>query len=363
MKRIEEPILLIVFGASGDLAKRKLIPALYHLAYQNLLPRDFIVLGYARSKLSDEAFRESAKEGVLEFSSVGFDERLWNTFARGLFYESGGYDDAESFERLAKRVAELDAEHNIGGNHLFYLATPPSVFKPITKLIHDSGLCSSECMGRIIIEKPFGHDLASAHELNEHLLQLFSEEQICIDHYLGKETVQNIMVFRFGNSIFEPIWNRNFIDQVQITVAETLGIGDNGGCDKSSAIRDMLQNHMMQLTALTAMEPPVAFDPEAVRNQKVNVLRSIRLSSRRAWLTGWYAQLWRGVSAGKEIPDYAEKERTGRLSDRDVRGLKLEIDNWRWQGVPFICALARPCTRPPRSTSFSVNPRCSSLRR
>ena len=339
MKRIEEPILLIVFGASGDLAKRKLIPALYHLAYQNLLPRDFIVLGYARSKLSDEAFRESAKEGVLEFSSVGFDERLWNSFARGLFYESGGYDDAESFERLAKRVAELDAEHNIGGNHLFYLATPPSVFKPITKLIHDSGLCSSECMGRIIIEKPFGHDLASAHELNEHLLQLFSEEQIYrIDHYLGKETVQNIMVFRFGNGIFEPIWNRNYIDQVQITVAETLGIGDRGGYyDKSGAIRDMLQNHMMQLTALTAMEPPVAFDPEAVRSQKVNVLRSIRPIEPES-VADWVvrAQYGRGVSAGKEIPDYAEEKGVPDDSVTETYvAWKLEIDNWRWQGVPF----------------------------
>ncbi len=341
MKRIEEPVMLIVFGASGDLAKRKLIPALYHLAYQNLLPPDFTVLGFARTKYTDEEFRESLKEGVREFAETTFDERIWHAFARGLFYQSGGYDDAKSFQALAKRVEKLDQERNIGGNHIFYLATPPSVFKPIATHIHDSDLCKAGCDGkrRIIIEKPFGHDLESAHDLNQHLLGLFSEEQIYrIDHYLGKETVQNIMVFRFGNGIFEPIWNRNYIDQVQITVAETLGIGDRGGYyDKSGAIRDMLQNHMLQLVALTAMEPPVAFDPEAVRDQKVNVLRSIRPIDPKnvgEWVVR--AQYGQGVSDGKEIPDYtAEKGVPDSSVTETYVAWKLEIDNWRWQGVPF----------------------------
>ena len=341
MKRIEQPVLLVVFGASGDLARRKLIPALYNLAYQNLLPPMFTLLGFARTPYSDEQFRDLARQGIEEFGPFGVDEHVWRGFSQGLFYQSGSYDDPDSFQQLAERTDQLSAERNTGGNRLYYLATPPSVYKSITSLIHGAGLCQTtgDDLGRIVIEKPFGHDLSSAQELNEHLLHLFSESQIYrIDHYLGKETVQNILVFRFGNGIFEPIWNRNYVDHVQITVAETLGIGDRGGYyDKAGAIRDMLQNHMMQLVALTAMEPPVAFDAKAVRDQKVNVLQSIRPIA-PAEIEDWVvrAQYGPGVSGGIEIPGYtSEKGVPAKSTTETYVAWKLEIDNWRWKGVPF----------------------------
>ncbi len=340
MKRIERPVLLVVFGASGDLSKRKLLPALYSLAYQNLLPPNFTVVGFSRTKYSDEEFRELARTGIEEYSDLGVDEHIWHWFSQGLFYVSGGYDDPASFKTLADKVHELDAERSIQGNHIFYLATPPMVFKPITSHIHDSGLCSQDCAdSRIVIEKPFGHDLASAKDLNEHLLKFFVEEQIFrIDHYLGKETVQNILVFRFGNGIFEPIWNRNYVDHVEITVAESLGIEGRGGYyEGSGAIRDMLQNHMMQLMALTAMEPPVTFDAKAVRDQKVNVLQSIRpfdpavIADRVV-----RAQYGSGVADGKEIPGYLSEKGVATDSTTETYvAMKVDIDNWRWNGVPF----------------------------
>jgi glucose-6-phosphate 1-dehydrogenase len=341
MKRIEQPVMLVVFGASGDLSNRKLIPALYHLAYQNLLPPNFSILGFARTKYTDEEFRELAREGVKEYGLNGIDDHIWHWFSQGLFYQSGSYDDLASFKKLAERVEEIEKTRPTNGNHVYYLATPPSVFEPITTLIHEVGLCRGDMEGmqRIIIEKPFGHDLASARALNQHLLKLFREEQIYrIDHYLGKETVQNILVFRFGNGIFEPIWNRNYIDHVQITVAEALGIEDRGGYyDKSGAIRDMLQNHMMQILALTAMEPPFAFEPEAVRDQKVNVLRAIRPID-PAQVNDWVvrAQYASGGSDGKEIPGYLHEKGVPANSTTDsFVAMKLDIDNWRWKGVPF----------------------------
>src|SRR5262245_12370463 len=314
MKRIEEPVMLVVFGASGDLANRKLIPSLYHLAYQNLLPPNFSIIGFASTKYSDEEFRQLAREGVEQYGPTGLDEHVWGWFSQGLFYQTGNYDELDSFKKLAARIAELEKERPTQGNQIYYLATPPSVFEPITTLLHEVGLCRADqeaAKTRIIIEKPFGHDLASAEALNQHLLKLFREDQIYrIDHYLGKETVQNILVFRFGNGIFEPIWNRTYIDHVQITVAEAIGIEDRGGYyDKSGAIRDMVQNHMMQILALTAMEPPFAFEPEAVRDQKVNVLRAIRPID-PAHVTDWVvrAQYGPGVSDGVEIGGYLQEK-------------------------------------------------------
>lgn len=341
MKRIEQPLLLVVFGASGDLSKRKLLPALYSLAYQNLLPSVFTIVGFARSQYSDEEFRELAREGIEEFGQYGVDEHIWHRFSQGLFYQTGNYDDPESFKALGARIAELEQQRPTHGNNIFYLATPPTVFEPITSHIHATGLCTAamDSQVRIVIEKPFGHDLASAKELNQHLLHLFREDQIFrIDHYLGKETVQNILVFRFGNGIFEPVWNRTYIDHVQITVAEALGIGDRGGYyDKSGAIRDMLQNHMMQLLAMTAMEPPYAFEPEAVRDQKVQVLRSIQPidpADVEKWVVR--AQYGPGVSEGKEIPGYLDEKGVPNSSTTDTYvALKADVDNWRWKGVPF----------------------------
>ncbi len=355
MKRMTEQVFIVVFGASGDLAKRKLIPALYHLAMQNLLTAEFTLLGYARSDYDDQSFREQILDGLREHMTSEHnggtvDDDLWTTFAQNLFYQSGKYDDRKSFEALSKRITALQKERGGGKNLLFYLATPPDVFEPITELLDQVGLAqppghgrkgesAEEGWTRIIIEKPFGHDLASAVALNAHLLQRFDEDQIYrIDHYLGKETVQNIMVFRFGNGIFEPIWNRNYVDHVQITVAESLGIGSRGGYyDQSGALRDMVQNHLMQLVALTAMEPPVAFDAKAVRDQKVNVMHSIRRLDlegvRRDVIRGQYTH---GTANSKELPGYLGTE--GVASDSTTPtyvAWKLEIDNWRWKGVPF----------------------------
>jgi glucose-6-phosphate 1-dehydrogenase len=345
MKRTSPPCLLIVFGASGDLAKRKLLPALYHLANQDLLSSNFTVLGFARTPMDDDQFRTQTLEGLREHAKsehgAPFDEQRWPQFCQRLFYQTGGYDDRAAFEALATRVTELNQERKTHGNYLFYLATPPNVFVPITALLKEVGLSRPEDGGwtRIIIEKPFGHDLASAEELNAGLLDVFDEKQIFrIDHYLGKETVQNILVFRFGNGIFEPIWNRNYVDHVQITVSESLGVGTRGGYyDRSGAIRDMVQNHMMQLVALTAMEPPVTYDAESVRNQKVNVLRSIQpidpLEVNKWVVRGQYSA---GTVDGEYIPAYLETEGIPPTSTTETFvAWKLEIDNWRWNGVPF----------------------------
>jgi glucose-6-phosphate 1-dehydrogenase len=345
IRRTAPPNLMVVFGASGDLAKRKLLPALFHLYHQKLLHKGFVVLGYARTAMSDDEFRAQIEEALRQHleheHGDPFDAEIWQGFAQNLYYQTGGYDDRAAFEALAARIAELDATHPTQRNHLFYLATPPNVFEPITTLLADVGLADSENGGwtRLIVEKPFGHDLESAQRLNDHLLRLFREEQIFrIDHYLGKETVQNILVFRFGNGIFEPIWNRNYVDHVQITVAESLGVGTRGGYyDKSGAIRDMVQNHMMQLVALTAMEPPVTYDAESVRNQKVNVLRSIRpidpLEVNKSVVRAQYSA---GVAGGEEIPGYLETEGIPPDSTTETYvAWKLEIDNWRWNGVPF----------------------------
>ena len=346
MKRMSEPVLIVVFGASGDLVKRKLIPAIYHLAVQKLLPAGFTLLGYARTAYSDAEFREQALAGLREHMESEHDhdqvdEQLWAEFANSMFYQSGKYDRLEDFEALATRIHTLQDEHQTGDNLLIYLATPPEVFEPVTDLLAKVDLAQPHGDGwtRLIIEKPFGHDLQSAQALNEHLLQRFHEDQIYrIDHYLGKETVQNIMVFRFGNGIFEPIWNRNYVAQVQITVAESLGVGDRGGYyDQSGALRDMMQNHVMQLVALTAMEPPVAFDGKAVRDQKVNVLHSVRrLSPTDVAEQVVRAQYSAGTIKGKPIPGYLEAK--GIPADSTTAtyvAWKLEIDNWRWNGVPF----------------------------
>jgi glucose-6-phosphate 1-dehydrogenase len=345
MKRTAPPNLLVVFGASGDLAKRKLLPALFHLDGQGLLHPDFTVLGYARTAMGDEEFRSQTLAALREHNarehSGAFDEARAAAFTQRLFYQTGAYDARESFTALAERIHGLDQARGTLENHLFYLATPPNVFMAISALLKEVGLSVSANGGwtRIIIEKPFGHDLASAQELNEHLLRVFREEQIYrIDHYLGKETVQNILVFRFGNGIFEPIWNRNYVDHVQITVAESLGVGTRGGYyDKSGAIRDMVQNHTMQLVALTAMEPPVAYDADSVRNQKVNVLRSIvpldPLEVNRSVVRAQYAA---GLVDGEQIPGYMQSEGIPATSTTETYvAWKLQIDNWRWNGVPF----------------------------
>src|ERR1700723_3710884 len=276
-----QPCAIIMFGRSGDLAKRKLMPALYDLAFHSCLAPSFRLLGFARTKMSDDDFRKSAGEFLPKGQEEGADDAKKSEFLKNLQYFSGNYDDAAAFQDLAKRLEELDKEGGLGGNRLFYLATPPEVYTHVIQQLKKANLTKSKgdtSWTRIIIEKPFGRDLASAKELNAKVLESFEESQVYrIDHYLGKETVQNMLVFRFGNGIFEPLWNRNYVDSVQITAAESLG-GERRAAfyESAGALRDMIQSHVLQLTSLVAMEAPSAFDATAVRNEKLKVLQSVR---------------------------------------------------------------------------------------
>ena len=357
--QVSSPALMVIFGASGDLANRKLLPAIYKLSQQRLLAPNFVILGYARSKLTDEEFRLRARSSMVANSEVEFLSAAWDAFVLRLFYISGEYDDIEGFKHLRERIQSLDEQWNIGGNRLFYLSTPPSVYEPIVTFLGAADLVEPAEVHnwtRIVIEKPFGSDLASAHKLNDHVLSVFDEDQVYrIDHYLGKETVQNVLVFRFANGIFEPIWNRNYVDNVQITVAESIGVEGRGGYyEKSGALRDMMQNHLMQLVALTAMEPPIAFDAKSVRDQKVNLLQAIRPLQPEE-VPGYVvrAQYGAGTAATRPVPAYLEED--GVASDSTTEtyvAWRLEIDNWRWQGVPFYLRTGKALPR--KATEISV---------
>ena len=290
---------------------------------------------------------------------VEFQSSAWDAFAPRLFYISGEYDDPEGFMRLRDRVIQLEEQWNIGGNRLFYLSTPPSVYEPIITCLGAADLVSpvgSHNWTRVVIEKPFGSDLQSAHKLNDHVLSVFDEDQVYrIDHYLGKETVQNVLVFRFANGIFEPVWNRNYVDNVQITVAESIGVEGRGGYyEKSGALRDMVQNHLMQLVSLTAMEPPIAFDAKAVRDQKVNLLQAIRpLQPEEVPNYVVRAQYGMGTADTRPVPDYLHEN--GVASDSTTEtyvAWRLEIDNWRWQGVPFYLRTGKALPR--KASEISV---------
>ncbi len=357
--QVSSPALMVIFGASGDLANRKLLPALYKLALQRLLPQNFIILGYARSTMSDQEFRERARASMVTNPEVDFQSAGWEAFAPRLYYMAGGYDDAEGFEQLRDRINSLDEQWDIGGNRLFYLSTPPSVYEPIISLLGTAGLVEHKVKDewtRVVIEKPFGSDLASAHKLNDHVLSVFDEDQVYrIDHYLGKETVQNVLVFRFANGIFEPVWNRNYVDNVQITVAESIGVEGRGGYyERSGALRDMVQNHLLQLVALTAMEPPNAFDAKAVRDQKVNLLQAIRpLQPEEVPEYVVRAQYGAGTAATRPVPAYLEEDGVAPDSTTETYvAWRLEIDNWRWQGVPFFLRTGKALPR--KATEISV---------
>src|SRR5919109_1183374 len=279
---VAEPCTVVLFGASGDLAKRKVIPAMYDLATHNALGPRYAIVGFARSNMTEEAFRAGLGDAAKTISEVGpIDPKQWDAFASKLDYSPGDYGNPESYAQLCKRLTELEAAKNLGGNRLFYLSTPPEVYPDIVKQLGRACIArpvSPNSWTRIIIEKPFGRDLASAKALNEIVLNVFDEKQVYrIDHYLGKDTVQNLLVLRFGNGIFEPLWNRNYVDHVQITASETLGVERRGGFyETAGALRDMIQSHVLQLTSLVAVEPPAAFDATAVRNEKLKVLQSIR---------------------------------------------------------------------------------------
>jgi glucose-6-phosphate 1-dehydrogenase len=334
------PCAVVLFGASGDLAKRKIIPALYEMALLKLLPEQFALVGYSRTEMSDDQYRKDCRTAVEKFARTKpIDQDVLKRLESSLYYHAGDYGDQASHQALGKKLAEIDGKHKTEGNRLFYLSTPPNTFEPIIKCIGDNKKVLGSGWQRIIIEKPFGRDLASARDLNKLLHNSFPEEQVFrIDHYLGKETVQNLMVMRFANAIFEPIWNYKYIDHVQITVSETLGVGTRGGYyDKSGATRDMVQNHLFQLMALCAMEPPTALDAISIRDEKVKVFRSVRPMRPQAvndfTVRGQYSA---GEAAGEKTPGYLkEKDVPADSTTETFTAMKLYIDNWRWSGTPF----------------------------
>lgn len=341
IRQTPEPCTAVIFGATGDLTQRKLIPALFALSMEQFLPPTFQVLGVSRREMTDEQFRADMTKAIKEHSRIeeASDETI-ASFVKNIYYEAGEFGSIEIFQRIRQRLEKLEKERGIPANRLFYMATPPDFFDDIIRFLGESGINSKEHgWSRVVVEKPFGRDLESARELNRTALACFSEDQIYrIDHYLGKENVQNILIFRFANGVFEPIWNRRYIDNIQITVAETLGVEKRAGYFESAGItRDILQNHMMQLLCLTAMEPPVAISGDAVRNEKVKVLQSLAaLTPRNIKEHVVRAQYAAGIMSAKKVPGYRQEEGVAPESRTETYvSMRLQIDNWRWSGVPI----------------------------
>ena len=339
-RRSPEPCAVVIFGATGDLTKRKLIPALYNLAHEGQLPAGFAVVGFARRPKSHEEFRTEMRAAVEQFSRFGpVNPGACDAFAQGLFYHQADFATPAGFGALRQRLQQLDRERGTAGRRLFYLAAAPTEFAPIIGHLGAGGLVERHGPQRIIVEKPFGTDLPSAQELNRTLNGVFAEPQVFrIDHYLGKETVQNILSMRFANAIFEPLWNQKYVDHVQITVSETLGVESRGAYyEQSGALRDMVSNHMMQLFALTAMEPPTSLAAEDIRNEKVKVLRAVHpLTPAQVAACTVRGQYTHGSNAGQLVPGYREEKNVAPDSTTETYvALKLHVDNWRWAGVPF----------------------------
>jgi len=338
--RVADPCAMVIFGAAGDLTRRKLIPALYNLAKTQVLSREFAIVGVARSPMSDDDFRKKMTADIKKFATEPVDTDLWEWFCKRLYYVSGDFDDKNVYTKLKEKLDQVDKDHTTHGNHFYYLATAANFFGPIVENLSATGLMQEDgYWRRVIIEKPFGHDLESAKTLNQQLLKVAKENQIYrIDHYLGKETVQNIMAFRFANGIFEPIWNRRYIDHVQISVAETVGVESRGGYyDGAGALRDMVPNHIMQLISLTAMEPPVSFQPDAVRDEQAKILHAIQpLSAEDVLSKTVRGQYGEGIVDGKRVPAYrSEQDVPADSRTETFVAMKLQIDNWRWADVPF----------------------------
>lgn len=354
------PAVVVIFGATGDLTRRKLVPALYSLHAEGLLPEGTSIVGVARRPLGDDEFRERMREGVEEHARVSPDPRAWEEFAGRIRYLAAPFDEPEGFDRLREVLDEEDGARDTGGNRLFYLATAPEHFPVIAEGLGRVGLCEEGPGGtpfaRLVVEKPFGNDLASARELNERVGAVFRERQVYrIDHYLGKETVQNLLVLRFGNAIFEPLWNHRYVDHVQITVAEDLGVGSRGGYyDTSGALRDIVQNHLLQVMSIVAMEPPARFASREVRDEKVKVLEAVPaldgVSAARNAVRGRYVA---GAAGGDAVPGYLDEEGVPEDSRTDTFvALRLTVDNWRWAGTPFYLRTGKRLPR--RATEVAI---------
>jgi glucose-6-phosphate 1-dehydrogenase len=351
-ERIPDPGIMVIFGASGDLTKRKLLPALFHLEQSGLLPKEFAIVGVARRPLGDE-FAADMRAGIIEFGGADANDARLNEFVSKIGYYALSFDDASHYAGLKAELDRIAAERGIGSDRLFYLATAPEYFAPIIDNLGAQGMAQPE-KGRVgvVIEKPFGHDLDSARALNRNVNGVFHENQVFrIDHYLGKETVQNILVFRFANGMFEPVWNRNYIDYVQITAAETLGVEGRGPFyEKAGALRDVIQNHVMELLSFVAMEPPSSFDAEAVRREKVKAWRAIPPVPITHAVRGQYGP---GVVEGQKVVGYRDEERVNPESGTETfAALKLGIENWRWAGVPFYLRAGKRMKQ--RATEISI---------
>jgi glucose-6-phosphate 1-dehydrogenase len=334
------PCLMVILGAAGDLTKRKLLPALMHLAQENRLPEEFAILGLARGEFTDETYREKVRQDVVELE-IAVDAKVLEWIVSRIYFVRGDLDAEASYDTLQQRINEIEPRHRTQGNRLFYLAILPKDFEGVVLSLAKRGLCNETGSSwvRVVVEKPFGRSYDTAHALNKTLLSVLKESQIYrIDHYLGKETVQNIMALRFGNSIFEPIWNYRYVDHVQISAAETLGIENRGPFyEGAGALRDMMSNHLFQLLMLTAMEPPISFDAESVRDEKMKALRAVKpLSGEEVLLQTVRGQYGKGLMEGKPAAAYREEDRVDQQSFRETyAAIKLHLDNWRWSGVPF----------------------------
>ncbi|HEX5734391.1 MAG TPA: glucose-6-phosphate dehydrogenase [Blastocatellia bacterium] len=360
LERVADPCTVIIFGASGDLTKRKLLPALYRLTQERLLPAEFAILGFSRSPMSHEEFRGKMKDAIITYSEAKrVDEAVWQSFAQGIYYISGDINDPDCYKRMTELLDQIDRERGTAGNRVFYLSVAPGLYSEAIEQLGAAGLARPKpgSWTRIIIEKPFGHDLESAKQLNTDVAKVFEEDQVYrIDHYLGKETVQNLLVFRFANGIFEPIWNHRYIDHVQITNAEAIGVEGRGGYyETAGVLRDMIQNHVFQVLSLVAMEPPISLSANAVRDEKIKAMQAVRPMPAEAVaesvVRGQYGP---GSVGGKEVPGYRQEQDVNPESATETyAALKLYFDNWRWAGVPFYIRSGK--RMPKRVTEIAIH--------
>ncbi len=360
--RFINPCILVIFGATGDLTARKLLPAIYNLTREGQLPNQFACVAFARRDKSNEQFRKEMHDAINEYSRIKpIDESIWKTFKEYIFYHRSEFHEDDGYERLAEFLNQLDGSLGTKGNRAFYLSTQPKYFTLICEKLHQHGLIYdqnkvTDKWSRVIIEKPFGHDLSTALTLQKELTQFLHEDQIFrIDHYLGKETVQNLLVFRFANSLFEPLWNNHYIDHVQITVAEDIGIGSRGAFfEEAGLLRDVLQNHMMQLISLVAMEPPVNLSANAIRDEKVKVLRALRhFSPQEIEQSVVRGQYGKGLISGEEVIGYREEQNVDKNSSVETYvAMRLFIDNWRWHDVPFYLRCGKRL--PKKATEIAI---------